>query len=429
LKYNIYFYFLFLGHCLSLIPDDALAHLTDLSTLDLEGNDFEVYPNLSSVSNTLKTLILNSNKFTHLPVYILAVNVELRYIYLKNNDITWGNSNPVLIQSSLQQLVLGDNQLEHLELLPGDGFSGLTHLIVMNNELLTFPYLDPVICASIRILDLTNNLLGTVPQEQLAQFTFLKILILTGNPLASGIYANVTFALANTLSTNPELLMGSIPFVHDRFLEPDITTLLDLFELDAQYVGLTIFPTLAPLCPALRKAILNNNFINSIPASSLHGLTSISHIYLKNNNLTMFPDFSTVGSTLSTLILDYNFIPKIHGAHVQSLTNMKYLYLSDNLLTHVYEFPMANMPILLRLNIVRNPLHCDSHLAWLLDPSDLPQLYVSSSPCASPPNLKGILWNKLYMAGWCVLKTYMNYVISNNNFYQEICIYVLHVDG
>jgi internalin A len=166
---------LFLGHLgLTHLPD-SVADLTNLSYLDIRGNQISVVPEFIRMLSHLKELNVGNNWLTTIPEWILCLE-GLEALW------AWGNQITTIPDSIAQLSRLGTLSLHHnriYDFSPVVRLLELESLYLGNNLITTIPVLITQL-RQLKLLDLRNNRLRSVP-EQLAYLFELNGLFLHGN--------------------------------------------------------------------------------------------------------------------------------------------------------------------------------------------------------------------------------------------------------
>lgn len=169
----------FSNNRLDLLSSNAFQELKELEILDLSDNKYYfqaegVTHMLNFTSNliSLKTLILNGNEiFTSADKGMSSHSIQTMEFRKNRLDILWkdGTSDYFLFFQDLKclkNLDISDNSLSYL---PKEVFDGLPQQLQMlnlsNNKLKTFDWGKLQVLKNLTTLDLSNNLLTTVPHE------------------------------------------------------------------------------------------------------------------------------------------------------------------------------------------------------------------------------------------------------------------------
>ncbi|KAM4724814.1 dynein axonemal light chain 1 isoform 2-T2 [Anableps anableps] len=100
------------------------------------------------------------------------------------------------------------------------------------------------------------------------------------------------------------------------------------------------------------KLSLATNCIEKI--TNLNGLKNLKILSLGRNNLKSLVGLEAVGDTLEELWVSYNFIDKLKG--VSSMNKLRVIYMSNNLVKDWEFVRLADLPSLVDLVFLGNPL-------------------------------------------------------------------------
>ena len=189
------------GNKIADIEEGAFNGLAALRTLWLSSNELATIPDLSGLGPSLDILQLNNNQFkfidgkrfsglyklrhlslTHTSartISPLAPMLNLVYIYLGSNEISYMKSDVFKACTSLKTLAVDSNNLKYVpdfEVLK----TSLMILRLERNHIYNFPDLGHF--SVLRLVNLRHNFITTVPREILNLKTSGKI-DLTGNPI------------------------------------------------------------------------------------------------------------------------------------------------------------------------------------------------------------------------------------------------------
>ncbi|XP_052685066.1 uncharacterized protein LOC128164975 [Crassostrea angulata] len=110
---------------------------------------------------------------------------------------------------------------------------------------------------------------------------------------------------------------------------------------------------------------LQNNKLITVQPNSLHWLSSVSKIFLRNNNITNTDFyFSELMELLIELDLSYNLIQNITNVMFKGLNRLRYLNLQNNLIAMLDEFSFSRLESLRTLNLAFNQIHTINKMAF-----------------------------------------------------------------
>lgn len=283
---------------LSTLPQD-LNLLSNLTHLDLEGNNFREIPvQLKNLTN-LKSLILRRNQCENFPVLVSELKV-------------------------LSLLDVSDNEIERIPYKLTYGFPELQILHYARNNLQTVPEAVADL-KSLTFLNLSGNKLQDLGSF-ISQLTNLQKLVLSYN--AFDMVPHVIGRL--TKLEHLDISNNRLTKCEDVF--PFLT---NLKRLELQHNAFEIV-THEMLClPNLEILKLNDNRISKI-ASNLGQLQKLEELYLHENLLTTIP--SSVGGlcSLKKLFLEFNYLQSL-PIELTKLEKLHWLFLHNNKLKTIPE--------------------------------------------------------------------------------------------
>eukprot|EP00045_Choanoeca_perplexa_P016311 m.218775 g.218775 ORF g.218775 m.218775 type:complete len:1327 (-) comp17224_c0_seq1:9-3989(-) len=309
---------------LQAIPTTLLAHLTQLSNLNLATNQLST---LDLPQNSLQTLILSHNWLSVLPGNIHSTASTLETLQLDSNRIT----------------CVDDDAFQ--------GMSRLTLVDLSRNRLAKLP--DGILapCTSLTSLHLEHNRITQLPPKLLHSATALTELDVNSNPLHS--------VHADTFKANRRLEHLYLYNNGLTALDPNLFATLSAMRVIsiARNRLSSLPPNLLASMTALNDLIASYNRLTSLPSALLHRCTDIYHIYLDNNRLTELPaDLFKTSSHLGTLILNNNRLSQLPNRIFDTTPRMYSLDFSINSLSVLAPDAFAKVPRLLHLELADNLL-------------------------------------------------------------------------
>ncbi|XP_045499162.1 toll-like receptor Tollo [Colias croceus] len=251
---------------------------------------------------------------------------------------------------------------------------------------------------SLIVLDLSRNLIDTLPPGLLSGLKRLQKLYIQGNGLTSvadraleGLISLTTVRFSdNQLTSLPPELFSDTKELKEIYLNNNTITVLapglfsDLFqllvldlshnELTSDWINTSTFSGLKRLVfldfshnrvskmeIALFRDLHNlqilkmqDNFIEHIPENVFSSLGNLHTLILSNNRLTNIESYSFTGlSTLSVLSIDSNRITKIHPHALRNCTSLQDLHINGNRLDEV-PIALKEIPQLKTLDLGEN---------------------------------------------------------------------------
>ncbi|XP_029004149.1 leucine-rich repeat-containing protein 40 isoform X2 [Betta splendens] len=364
----------------------SLGCLGSLQKLHLCHNKLCSLPKSLGKLTNVKLLDCSNNQLTDIPAS-LSEMVALEQLYLRHNKL---RLLPRLCAPKLQELYVGNNQIEQLETEKLVCLPAISFLELRDNKIKTIPEYITSLRTLVR-LDLTNNDITTLPAS-LSLLPSLKVLLLEGNPLR-GIRRDL---LTKGTSELLKYLRGRIqdrPEAADegptamtlpsqaKFSEHNIKTLklLEFSDRQADNIpdelfdaavgrGVTAvnfsrnqlkslpprlveshasladinvgFNQLTCCSPAICQLLqlkhldLRNNHLDELP-SEMKNLTRLCSIILSFNRFKSFPDILYHIVTLETVLLCNNQVGAVDATRLMKLDHLSTLDLSNNDLLNI----------------------------------------------------------------------------------------------
>ncbi|KAG5891965.1 hypothetical protein JTB14_003051 [Gonioctena quinquepunctata] len=215
---------------------------------------------------------------------------------------------------------------------------------------------------SLRILNLANNKIGTLPQGLFAGTPELKEIHLQNNSLfslAKGLFHRLEQLLVLDLSGNQltsnhidsGTFVGLIRLIvlnisHNALTRIDGRTFKDLFFL--QILDLRN--------NSIGKLTLNNNLIVNIDSGAFRNCSALKELDLSSNALSEVPDAIQELSFLKTLDLGENQISDFKNGSFKNLNQLTGLRLIDNNIGNITRGMLWDLPNLQVLNLAKNKI-------------------------------------------------------------------------
>ena len=181
---------------ISQIPEQSLDVLHQLVKLNLRGNVLHTIPDVSGPSKTLKTLILDENYFKEFP--------SLKRL---------GNS--------LEELYLKRNMINFIEKDAFQGLNSISYLDLSLNSLQSFPDFHDT-KATIETLNVAVNNIGIILPEALAKFVSLTEIDLSKNSIEK--IAVIDGNASVVLDRNPIICNVDLSWIVRRQVEGNCDT-------------------------------------------------------------------------------------------------------------------------------------------------------------------------------------------------------------
>jgi internalin A len=257
---------------LSELPHE-IVQLSNLASLNLNGNQLTALPESIVQLGNLASLNLNGNQLTALPESIVQLG-NLASLYLNGNQLT-------ALPESIGQL------------------SNLTSLNLHGNQLTALPESIGQL-SNLTSLNLNGNRLTALP-ESIGQLVNLMSLDLSGTRLT---------ALPESIGQLSNLTSLNLSFNQFTTLPESIGQLNNLTFLNLRRNLLKTLPEWIGQLNNLASLNLISNLLKTLPEwiGQLNNLTSLN---LKNNQLAALPESIGQLSNLVELIIDQNPLPQI----------------------------------------------------------------------------------------------------------------------
>lgn len=331
------------------------THNTDWSTMSLE-----ITPSAFSrdVQN-LERLDLSENNMLVFPEGALCTLRNLEYLNMTGNrmrDIShfqFSSAHRHPTEKCGDNLLVLDLSRNVIDTLPPNLMSGLRRLqklYFQGNGLNSIADRALEGLISLTTVRFSDNQLTSLPPELFSDTKELKEIYLNNNTitvLAPGLFSDLTQLLVLDLSFN-ELTSDWIntstfsglkrlvylDFSHNRVSKMEIALLRDLHNLQ------------------ILK--MQDNFIEHIPENVFSSLSNLHTLTLSNNRLTTIESYAFMGlQVLSVLSIDSNRISKIHPHALRNCSSLQDLHINGNRLDEV-PLALKEIPQLKTLDLGEN---------------------------------------------------------------------------
>ena len=222
---------------------------------------------LFAISMGHLVVIRENEGLTRIPT---DINPNVTILRLASNDITRVEEGDLAGLVWLQELYMGDNQINFISPVAFINNTKLVKIYAPVHRLSEFPIGFAGAWPSIVDIDVRDGIFTKLP-IQLIGFPVLERIVFTKSPI--------------------ELEMGHLP---------------SLIRLHASSCGLDTFPNLSRT-PRLIMAQLHNNNFTEIPESAIMGLTNLTKLTFPGSRVRYLPDLSHLVS-LEFLRADDNYI-------------------------------------------------------------------------------------------------------------------------
>ncbi|MBE9107669.1 leucine-rich repeat domain-containing protein, partial [Nostoc cf. edaphicum LEGE 07299] len=343
------------------IPE-AIANLTNLTTLNLGSNQITQIPEAIANLTNLTTLNLGSNQITQIPEAIANLT-NLTTLNLGSNQITQ-IPEAIANLTNLTTLNLGSNQIIQIP----EAIANLTNLTTLNlgsNQIIQIPEAIANL-TNLTTLNLGSTQITQIP-EAIANLTNLATLDLSYNQITQVpeaiakltnlmelfLYNNQITQISKAITNLTNLATLDLSDNQITQIPDAIANLINLIELDLFSNQITQIPEAIAKLTNLTELYLFSNQITQIP-DVIAKLTNLTQLYLSDNQITQIPEAIAKLINLTELHLDSNQITQIPEA-IAKLTNLTQLHLSNNRITQISE-AIESLPKLETLDLRGNPL-------------------------------------------------------------------------
>uniref|UniRef100_UPI0037E720CB leucine-rich repeat-containing protein 40 n=1 Tax=Semicossyphus pulcher TaxID=241346 RepID=UPI0037E720CB len=364
----------------------SIGHLTCLQKLNLCHNKLSSLPDSLAKLTNVKLLDCSNNQLTDIPASLSEMPV-LEQVYLRHNKL---RNLPKLTAPMLQELYVGNNQIEQLETEQLACLTSISLLELRDNKIKTLPE-QITLMSTLTRLDLTNNDISMLPAS-LSLLPNLKVLLLEGNPLR-GIRRDLltkgtnellkylrgrikeeperadeghtAMTLPSQAAVNVHNIKTMKLLVYSEKQAPDIPD--ELFDAAADQGVTTVnfsknqltsvpsrlvefqssisdinlgFNRLTCCSPDICKLLqlmhidLGNNQLSDLPPE-MKNLTKLRSITLNYNRFKSFPEVIYQVVSLETVLLRNNQLGGVDPCHLIKMVNLTTLDLSNNDLLNI----------------------------------------------------------------------------------------------
>lgn len=313
------------------------THNTDWSSMSLE-----ITPTaFSREVQNLERLDLSENNMLSFPEGALCSLRNLEYLNMTGNrmrDIShfqFSSAHRHPSEKCGENLTILDLSRNVIDTLPPSLLSGLRRLqklYLQGNGLSSIADKTLEGLVSLTSIRFSDNHLQSLPPELFSETKELKELYLNNNSitvLAPGLFSELSQLLVLDLSHNE--------LTSDWINTSTFTGLKKLVFLDFSHnrvskMEIAVFRDLM----SLQILKIQDNFIEHIPENVFSSLTNLHTLILSNNRLTMIENYAfTTLHGLSVLSIDSNRISKIHHQAFKNCTALQDLHINGNRLDEV----------------------------------------------------------------------------------------------
>ncbi|XP_021356426.1 leucine-rich repeat-containing protein 15-like [Mizuhopecten yessoensis] len=312
------------SNCFRFTHDNPFTNLLNLKYLHLGHNKIDYIPDTAFHNCTsLRTLLLHRNNIGWLSKGMFKDSPLTDHFYAYDNDISCIEDGTFNHTSRISFLYLYNNKLTRLPM--GGDFSSKTVVILQlqNNRFTEIP------SGVFEDLTITGSSITTVRSGAFRNTRFGKDFDLRGNPLKTietGAFDSSTFNMIYLQGNKLTNLTNSV-FANAS----SINGILDLGMNEITTVASEAFDGLT----SVSSIFLNDNDIGDYPTAALANL-GIKHVNISNNNIT---ELSLVAfrdqNDLVTVNMTGNRVTRLRKGTLSNLANMRTLLLSNNLISYI----------------------------------------------------------------------------------------------
>ncbi|XP_068599518.1 podocan [Brachionichthys hirsutus] len=318
------------------MDNETFSQLNSLEYLDLSNNNLSVVP--TGLPRNLLLLHLEKNSIRSIPGDALSSVRNLEYLLLHNNMLRSRSIHPAAFQGlkKLHTLHIYNNLLERVprglprraktlmilhNLISEIGRNDLAHLFTLTElnlsyNKLTSPRVHHEAFRKLRMLetlDLSGNGLHLLPMGLPRSLRVLEIKNNQLNSIPDGALSGMG-NLQKIILSNNQLKLNSI--YQGAWMELSALATLDLSDNQLSHVP-------SDLPESLEYLYLQSNRISSVPASAFEGTPDIKGIYLRFNRLSVHSvDESSFAHLSSLQVLDIS-AGNTEGKHEEGLDGDK----------------------------------------------------------------------------------------------------------
>ncbi|XP_020379870.1 platelet glycoprotein V-like [Rhincodon typus] len=345
------------GNSLTRIPLNSFRNLGQLNYLGLSSNCLLLQNNIFDPLPRLQALDLSANHLSELPEDLFGNLSNLTWLNLANNNL-----HSLHLGKSLTKLTYLDLSNNNLTVFQETfkHFPQLDTLFLNSNQLKTLPETGFSQLLLLKVLDLSNNELSSLPSQFLNHHHKLTDLRLDKNrfrTFTANLFSQLHHLQYLTISGN----------VISYFPPEQFANLTKLLKLDLSNNSLIFLPlNLLSNLRELQLLKLCDNFIDTLVADTFKYNLKLVYLHLDSNNLRSLPVFDGL-SQLEELTLSFNRLRGFPNGFADNLVKLNCLQVTDNLIEQwdIRVFPnitsvlLRNNPICTVNDSGRQPTNID----------------------------------------------------------------------
>ncbi|XP_074058779.1 uncharacterized protein LOC141499893 [Macrotis lagotis] len=313
---------------LTQLPPGILKSFVNLTFLGLSYNKLSLLNDtFNDIGKSILALDLSGNNLTELPPALFQETKLLLWLNLAQNRLSVLNGK---IFASLEQLTYLDLSQNRLQLSVNMfmGLSRLDTLMMSGNHLHTVPVgvFDP--SPNLKILDISNNEISSLPENLFENLTSLNDLLLDNNSFNKIPFSAFTI-LPNlehfSISGNRIQTIPPLSFIGNSSLRK-----LDLSNNLVSDFPLNFFSVLK----LLEFLNISGNNISTLPEDIFVNNTQLAFLYMDKNQFQTLPIFSGL-QRVTELTLCCNGIENLPRTFTDKMYELELLDLSNNNITEI----------------------------------------------------------------------------------------------
>ncbi|KAK9879045.1 hypothetical protein WA026_003861 [Henosepilachna vigintioctopunctata] len=356
------------------ISTKNLTLSTNISHLDVSGNNLEYWSDIGDGLRNLRVLDVSNNR----------LNSLLNYSFRTMN--------------SLEVLNVSSNNISVIEPETFDNLDNLKCLDLSDNIIATLTYKTFLPIITLQYLNMSKNQMGIISESWFTSLTKLQQLDVSWNKLQ-----RVDPGSLELPSLARLLLAGNSNLGETGDSNILVSTGRKLQTVDASHIGLQQVPP--SLTPSIRTLKLSGNKIQTISCGDLDSypllqlldftsndisfieedalgrLDSLTMLFLTDNKIREIP--KSLPEKLKVLGIEQNELDKIAEGDLQGLTKLEVLLLRDNKISIIEAKAFSQLGSLVTLDLSKNPVSV-LHPGCLLGPVSLQVLRLSGIELISP---------------------------------------------
>nr|XP_009680005.1 PREDICTED: decorin-like [Struthio camelus australis] len=387
------------------------------------------------IPSATKRLYVSHGKIKQLQITDFKRMSALEELVLSCSGTESIENNTFQTLSTLKSLELYKNQLKHIPtLLP----SGLEILKLGDNSINSLHASDFEGLRKLRVLDIRNNLIVTLPLSAFSSLCNLQSLVLDGNNMESNLQflsLSGNFLTKVPLDLPKSLLslkleknrlktirlrdMKHLENLSEFFLSENQLSSIDGAQLLPNLTTLELSKNQLHTMPLrlpgrLQKLDCSNNLIQRVTAQDFQGLQDLKHLFLDNNAVHMFEagalqqcaQLSNLAleqnllisiplrlpDTLARLDLKGNGIEDVGEQELKDLKQLQVLNLRNNKISALDRKVVEYLPRLRHLYLDGNPWNCTCDLLRTRRALMAKGTDVRGGQCAAPAESRGESW-------------------------------------